>query len=234
MEQEFRVNLNILTDYLKSFECIAQFELNDALEIESWGGSSVRFRCTNGTRHPLPIPIERMIEKYLDETVPNGDRYNAWTDAEYYSYILEIDPFDRTLKLVGNYTTYGTEEVDGETILSEDNESLQSIFDYLQDYMTRSGFTNVGNNQYYVEFSGGGDSGMLEDSGTFKTGERLDVPNVIEDFCYHLLESSFGGWEINEGSSGDFVFDVASGECYLNFTWNTEEESSDTIFIKKY
>jgi len=93
-----------------------------------------------------------------------------------------------------------------------------------------------------VTFDGYGDSGQIESiearSAADETlelpsapmdvvrpissrGERetitVSVPEAIETFVYDLLETAHGGWEDNEGSYGDFIFDVTHGRIALSF-----------------
>jgi hypothetical protein len=77
-----------------------------------------------------------------------------------------------------------------------------------------------------LDYSGGGDSGYLESS--FDGGGR--VPKEVEDWCYRVLEDNYGGWEINEGSQGYFLFNVTNRTIELEHTYNEEVEKSDTIF----
>ena len=37
----------------------------------------------------------------------------------------------------------------------------------------------------------------------------------IKDLCWDYLESTFPGWEINDGASGNFTLDVESGRIQL-------------------
>jgi len=86
---------------------------------------------------------------------------------------------------------------------------------------------------FSVEYSGSGDSGEINDIsyepsnlnasidvGTWKrwntktweqeeTTDHKTLNEYIEDFCYDLLADNHGGWEINEGQSG-------------NITWNSK------------
>jgi hypothetical protein len=48
------------------------------------------------------------------------------------------------------------------------------------------------------------------------------------------LESNFGGWEINEGSDGEFVFNFHTMEITLNHTYNTEQNSVDTLWEEEF
>jgi hypothetical protein len=88
----------------------------------------------------------------------------------------------------------------------------------------------VGITSVEVGFDGYGDSGQIEDItayvGSTVVGlgsTHMQIPEVdsfppafasgtlrdaIEKFCFDLLEMTHPGWEINEGSSGHFTFDV--------------------------
>ena len=101
-----------------------------------------------------------------------------------------------------------------------------------------------------VEFDGEGDSGQIDHirasnaNGTVALpDERIAVANArwegdklvwtdemlgeaIETVCYALLSANCGGWEINEGSYGLFVFDVA--ERTIELTHNERYVSVET------
>lgn len=93
-----------------------------------------------------------------------------------------------------------------------------------------------------VTFDGQGDSGQIEDispfckankprklprrhlaiqtanhDGSSADEETLTVEQVLEHLCYDLLEDDQGGWEINEGAFGEFVFDVTDRSLTLTF-----------------
>lgn len=64
-------------------------------------------------------------------------------------------------------------------------------------------------------------------SGKLKETVRCeDVNDRIEQLCYDLLYGARPGWEINEGSFGEFVFDVDANEIHL--THNQRIESYET------
>ena len=92
-----------------------------------------------------------------------------------------------------------------------------------------------------VTFDGEGDSGQIEAMEAYTGGEARKVPDVevqvhsarwekdgtaresvplaeaIEQLCYDLLWNEQEGWEINDGSFGEFTFDVASRRIALDF-----------------
>ena len=85
----------------------------------------------------------------------------------------------------------------------------------------------------YVKFDGNGDSGQIE-SAEDESGSIINVSANVEDWCYNQLESSYGGWEINEGSSGQFIFNLAENTCELEFGWNNENTECDTLYEEKF
>ena len=48
------------------------------------------------------------------------------------------------------------------------------------------------------------------------------IAELIEHICYDLLEANHGGWEINEGSYGEFVFNVGDTQIDLQFNERVE------------
>jgi hypothetical protein len=79
-------------------------------------------------------------------------------------------------------------------------------------------------------FSGGGDSGYIEDTMTTSSG-TFDGPESCKDYMYDKLP---GGWEINEGSQGKGVFDINKGTFTLFYTENIEGQHSTTFFEENF
>jgi hypothetical protein len=91
--------------------------------------------------------------------------------------------------------------------------------------------TEIPEDNYLVlKYNGGGDSGYLESD--FENGET--VPTEVEEWCYQQLEENFGGWEINEGSQGEFQFDFNEKTVILSHTFNIEESISNTLWEEKF
>jgi len=93
-----------------------------------------------------------------------------------------------------------------------------------------------------VIFDGEGDSGQIEETiAANAAGQPADLPaepltiqtakpdgsgpeettlpvaSVIEALCYELLEEKYPGWEIDDGSYGEFVVNVADRTIQLTF-----------------
>jgi hypothetical protein len=50
-----------------------------------------------------------------------------------------------------------------------------------------------------------------------------NIREIIEEVCYDKLGASHGGWELNEGSYGTFLFDVAGRKVTLEYNERIEE-----------
>ena len=104
---------------------------------------------------------------------------------------------------------------------TEDTELVKRLMDEIRE----SGARPDSNGIIQLDYSGGGDSGYIEPS--FVNGGR--VPANIEDWCYEVLENNYGGWEINEGSQGYFVFDTRKNIIELELTYNELTEETENI-----
>ena len=91
--------------------------------------------------------------------------------------------------------------------------------------------TSIPEDNYLVlKYNGGGDSGYIESD--FENGEPS--PGAVEEWCYQQLEDNFGGWEINEGSQGEFQFDFNEKTVILSHTYNIIEDRSNTLWEEKF
>ena len=91
-------------------------------------------------------------------------------------------------------------------------------------------------NYFEVNFSGGGDSGELNNTGSDKEDDpsgTIGYPDELENFFYDKLESSFGGWEINEGSSGRIILDRNNLTIEIELYSDEWVDSDLSIIIKE-
>jgi hypothetical protein len=79
-----------------------------------------------------------------------------------------------------------------------------------------------------AEYSGSGDEGQINDV-TFQggnidglmidvDGKQVPVREQLDDMLYNYLEACYQGWEIDEGSSGEFSWDIVPDILYLRHT----------------
>ena len=164
----------------------------------------------NGRSIPKFPPVEPIIEKIFDkvDTDEFEDNFHAGeNDVEFFSVDVIFDATDKKIIVECNYSTPDEEEA-----FDEDEIGNIEIF---------KEYTDRGVSEIICTYNGGGDSGYV-DSDMGVDGEREEVPAFLEDMCYDAL-SGFGGWEINEGSQGNIVFNLRDKTITVNHAWNTEE-----------
>ena len=111
-----------------------------------------------------------------------------------------------------------------------------------------------------VEYEGSGDDGQIDDvtfvhktnvdhmkdsitvikeSSKFEDGqwhqreseEEVDLEEAVRDLCYEILSSEHPGWEINDGSRGEFTFNVEEDTIKLEHTdYYTESTTTESEF----
>lgn len=137
---------------------------------------------------------------------------------------IRIDVEDYMIEFIFEYSYYQTSEGQGTSWDEvEDKDEIEDILKLLkEEYPNEDSLT--------LSYYGSGDSGYLEDN--FEG--QSDVPSSVQDWCYNKLESNHGGWEINEGSQGSFVFDLEDGVISLNHYENYESTESDTFFTESF
>lgn len=82
-----------------------------------------------------------------------------------------------------------------------------------------------------IEYSGHNDEGWINDIYYEPRREGVslshDLYRELEAKAYDLLGDHYGGWEINEGSSGQIVIDLIENKTYLNHNWVVESTRAE-------
>ncbi|MCG8584116.1 MAG: hypothetical protein MI757_05335 [Pirellulales bacterium] len=85
-----------------------------------------------------------------------------------------------------------------------------------------------------IAYDGYGDSGSVESITAFADKKEMELDDklhqTLRDAAYDLLP---GGWEINEGSYGELVVDVANRQVSREHNWRVEssEYEGDTFAL---
>jgi len=205
--------LNILNPFFSKMDCEITFDV-EAYNHQVNGGNYVY--CSGG-RVALPIDISKELDNFMESISSSLDQ--EIDDSEVYRYEIKINPENRTVEVFAHYTVYGQDGPYEEEMVAQES----------CDKFKAEGAVDT----VHFDFSGGGDSGYVEDTGYDSKDNRFQLFNEAENDCYHIL-GNFGGWEINEGSFGSISFDESEETAYLNFVWRTEEEARDTLLRFKY
>lgn len=179
--------------------------------------------------------IKILLEKILTEAVL--PEYLEFTDnlyEEVYGGIsLYFDFENRTIEANGYYYDREEEGSTDEFEVAEyaDNTEKNQLF-VLFTELKDAGYTSG-----EVSYSGGGDSGEINSDfdiiGPNGKKRTLDLTtgefSFLYDYLYDCLSSSFGGWEINEGSSGTFELSFVDYTITIHHT-NYYETTKDIDF----
>ena len=167
------------------------------------------------------IPILKKIIDYVDDdglysNLPDG------SDIDYQRFEITIDGVKKEISLTHIYSYY-----------SEGDSTGIEYDDMIEEWEEKGIFEDIEipeDGYMVLKYNGGGDSGYIESD--FDNGERS--PDEIEEWCYKQLEENFGGWEINEGSQGEFQFDFNEKTVILSHTYNIIEDRSNTLWEEKF
>lgn len=160
----------------------------DNWDEEFQGKINGQYKLISMTKQFIKL-FDELVEKYADEIyVESGSEYGS----EYYRVMINVHLPERKIVI--------TSEVEEENSKGDSDE-----YDVINNLSVQS-FLDENNIDYLmVDYSGGGDDGSIEDDGYDDDGNRFRLSDDLEDFLYSRLNNSFGGWEINEGSSGKFI-----------------------------
>jgi hypothetical protein len=155
----------------------------------------------------LPL-FDMIINKYGDE-IWEGSQSEDVYDEDYYRLTISFKVDQRVMIMTSMITENG-EEPAGDSYELNDNEEVNTFLDEhnLDSIM--------------IKYDGGGDSGEIKNVGEGNDGEEYDLSAGMEDVIYTYLERSFGGWENNEGASGEIT--VTKEEIEINHIWNTRDQ----------
>lgn len=167
-------------------------------------------------------PILNRISESLDKYQPNyesDDISSTWAE-----FIINSDDSSIRVMFCYSYRTQDYQGMSWDKKEIADDEKLSRIMDQLYESELKT---------LTVYFNGGGDSGEIDEARD-ENGAVREFTGEIEDWCYDQLEKHYGGWEINEGSSGSFKFRVIGEEVILDFSWYNENTETDTIYEEKF
>jgi hypothetical protein len=222
-----------VSNYLRSFGMIdgsIEIDIDSGYDFDSsdidWKNMT---HFSNNYRAEVPeglVSILTKIMKYVDEKslFKTPEDY----DITYERIDFDIDTERQEISVNHWWSYYDTGD---SSSVEWDGEQGKELFEEWQGDGVFDELEIPDNGILTIKYNGGGDSGFIEN--TFEEiGDQ--VPAVIVDWCYDELEDHFGGWEINEGSDGEFVFDFNNMTITLNHTYNIDETTSDTIYKEDF
>jgi len=205
---------------------IELLEIEDGYEI--YEISDIRFDRVTNLSNNYSVEVPEGLIPILEKIVVAGQkRQNDINIPEYTDYgrvEIEIDCVSSEIRLL-HYIVYTEAGNGGNLEFSTENDEIgMDIFNSIRENCTEV------EPIMELRYNGSGDSGYLEDR--FENGEPVTGP--VEDWCERQLSRNFGGWEINEGSQGDFIFNMENNTAELNHTWNEQNSTTTTLFEEEF
>jgi hypothetical protein len=201
------------------------FEMEPDQEVIDYSPNDFPTHFENNYNAEIPdglVPILKKIIGYVDDDGLHSEvPYDANIDYQRFDITIYAgEKKEISLTHIYSYQTEGgSEGVEYDDMIEEWEE--KGVFND----------TSIPEDNYLVlKYNGGGDSGYIESD--FENGEPS--PGEVEEWCYQQLEINFGGWEINEGSQGEFQFDFNEKTVILSHTYNIEESKSNTLWEEEF
>lgn len=169
------------------------------------------------------ILMANFLDEMLSEKLPYlwSRLYKRGHNYSNIQFLINITT-DRQVEVILTTEYYDTEDNSDEYTV-EDDPKLANVFNAI-------GMLNPNITTAELDFEGSGDSGAIDsdivtDQGTYR------VPDSVERWCYGILPP---GWEINEGSSGRFTFDLDNKTVETLVSENIEGSMEDTILVLSF
>jgi hypothetical protein len=202
-----------------------EFEMEPDQEGIAYSPNDFPTHFQNNYNAEIPDGLVPILKKIIDYVDDEG-LYSELPDDGY----LDYQRFDITIyaneKKEISLTHIYSFQIGGEP------EGVE-YDDMIEEWEEKGVFddTEIPEDNYLVlKYNGGGDSGYLESN--FESGQP--VPTEVEEWCYQQLEENFGGWEINEGSQGEFQFYFDEKNVILSHTFNIEESRTNTLWEEEF
>lgn len=173
------------------------------------------------------------IDELIDTLIEDNDLTKLSDDDNFLTLEFEIDCTEKVLSIRA-WEKIIEQEYSSSMIDSSESKELKK---YCYDMISQGFLTGV------INFEGVGDNGAVEDHislfGKSPSGENFQlldeqVNDDIEGLCYTMLEE-YPGWEINDGSQGQFELDFKEGTINLKYGQNLENDMAiDFRVISKF
>ena len=201
------------------------FEMEPDDEEISYEEEYFPTRFDNNYYAEIPDGLAPILKKIINN-FGNADLFsnlpNDVGQIDYQRFEITISVGKKEISLTHIYSYFG-----------EGDSSSIEYDDMIEEWEEKGVFDDVSipeDGYLTLKYDGGGDSGYIQSD--FDNGEPS--PGEVEEWCYQQLSDNFGGWEINEGSQGEFQFDFNEKTVILSHTYNTMLDSSNTIWEEEF
>jgi hypothetical protein len=219
-----KVILRKVAKYLKSYNIISGvIQIENDFYHDPQRALSYATNFNNHWGVEVPDFFKHYLGEIIENTLSKVDYLNE--DGVNYDYIQIEIVADSSMLEITRYWGYEQPGDSRGLTWGDDTEDSELVQRLLHEIM-ESGARPDSNGELQLDYNGSGDSGYIESSFSGGGGQ---VPANIEDWCYQVLENNYGGWEINEGSQGYFIFNTRKNIIWLELTYNELTEENEDI-----
>ena len=230
---EDKRQLKIVSNYLRSYglrDGYVEFEMEyDDEELPTVDSVYWQYVTNFSNSYNVEIPdfLLNIIKKVLTGIQEFAQINTDYENMNSQRLELKIDAVNREISMT--HEVYYYDRGDSHEISFDSDQDKERFDRWMETSLAETEVPNDG--ILTVPYNGSGDSGWIESSFEPTNGA---VPADIEHWMYDELERHCGGWEINEGSDGRFIFDFNQSVVHLEHTYNTEESQRDTIWEESF
>jgi hypothetical protein len=162
----------------------------------------------------IPQNIINILIDITDSEINEIFEMDCYSETDYYSLSAEIDPKEKKIVYSLDAEYYNNQAETYENKLNNPE---------LEDYFKRTGIEII-----EARYSGGGDSGDIDSitidgiSSNITWHSNSDDDKLIWNTLYDNLENAYGGWEIDDGSSGTIELND-NLEIVISHEWSMRE-----------
>jgi len=221
LSEKDKKTLNIFSMYLQSYASkVGKYNIEISTDGEVywdylyWSGDNTRMTIDSYDA------INELIKRIFDEN--DDTMLGNFSSDDRGKVVVIVNCNDRTLSFKADVTVMDVQYSSREYTFDDiTNKTIKEWLNYI------TGAYVSGN----IRYEGSGDSGYIESDIMFNDNTRDDFPNELENWMYDQL-GQFGGWEINEGSQGDFHFNFDKKTIELSHGENYEKDEVYEIPLK--
>lgn len=162
------------------------------------------------------LNIEELFQNLFSESdLWNTLFENVYDDINYSEVRIYIDVDKQKVWFDARYESYRSDDSSSEGTIPE-------------RWMERL----EGHGVFTASYSGGGDSGDIDSEEFDGDGDYNESEYVV--YAYHILGNEYGGWEIDNGSTGKITINTIEGTWEIEHTWYETQmvdvENEDVYF----
>ena len=222
LKSEFKKYCLLLHAYSedKEFTYDSDFMISDSIywkDYMSFYGGGQAIEMTPTVENFIKTVIQKIINidllwGYIDDEKADDITEHGWL-------FISIFPKTYELEIHMSYDVY----------VNQDREYEESISDLLQEYGPSPDVHHEIDSWYkkgaifLTTYEGGGDSGYIDDDITSNIGET-QIPGVIEDLCYKMINTYERGYELEEGGRGQIDIDFTTDTVTMFHTEYSRNE----------